>query len=65
MPAIKYKVTLSDDEIQNLERLIHKGKSASQQNCPPNCKRDWRYPPASMDIQNPFWNQPLLTCLPP
>lgn len=30
MPAIKYKVTLSDDEIQNLERLIHKGKSASR-----------------------------------
>ncbi|ESS72817.1 hypothetical protein MGMO_45c00490 [Methyloglobulus morosus KoM1] len=30
MPAIKYKVTLSDDEIQNLERLIRKGKSASR-----------------------------------
>ncbi len=30
MPAIKYKVTLSDDEIQNLERLISKGKSASR-----------------------------------
>ena len=30
MPAIKYKVTLTDDEKQNLERLIHKGKIASR-----------------------------------
>jgi transposase len=30
MPAIKYKVTLTDDEIQNLERIIRKGKSASR-----------------------------------
>jgi len=30
MPAIKYKATLSDDEIQDLERLIRKGKSASR-----------------------------------
>ena len=30
MPAIKYKVALSDDEIQDLERLICKGKSASR-----------------------------------
>jgi transposase len=30
MPAIKYKVTLSDDEIQNLERLIRKGKGSSR-----------------------------------
>ena len=30
MPAIKYKVTLTDDEIQNLERLIRTGKSASR-----------------------------------
>jgi len=30
MPAIKYNVTQSDDENQNLERLIRKGKCASR-----------------------------------
>lgn len=30
MPAIKYKVTLTDDEKQNLEMLIRKGKGSSR-----------------------------------
>ncbi len=30
MPAIKYKVTLTDDKIQNLETLIRKGKGSSR-----------------------------------
>jgi len=28
MPAIKYRVTLSADEVEMLEALLHKGKSA-------------------------------------
>lgn len=31
MPAIKYRVTLTDDEVEQLEALLHKGKSAARQ----------------------------------
>lgn len=30
MPAIKYRVTLSADEVKHLEGLLHKGKSAAR-----------------------------------
>ena len=30
MPAIKYRVTLSDDEVEMLEALLRKGKSAAR-----------------------------------
>ncbi len=30
MPAIKYRVTLTDDEVEMLEALLHKGKSAAR-----------------------------------
>lgn len=31
MPAIKYRVTLTDAEVESLEALLHKGKSAARQ----------------------------------
>ena len=31
MPAIKYRVTLTDAEVESLEALLHKGKSAVRQ----------------------------------
>ena len=31
MPAIKYRVTLTDEEVESLEALLHKGKSAARQ----------------------------------
>ena len=34
MPAIKYRVTLTDDEVEMLEALLRKGKSsARKQTC--------------------------------
>ena len=30
MPAIKYRVTLTDDEVEMLEALLRKGKSAAR-----------------------------------
>ncbi len=30
MPAIKYRVTLSDEEVEMLESLLRKGKSAAR-----------------------------------
>ena len=30
MPAIKYRVTLTDDEVEMLEALLRKGRSAAR-----------------------------------